>query len=831
MAKIITFYSYKGGTGRSMALANVAWLLASNGKRVLLVDWDLEAPGLHRYLAPFIADKELTGYESQGVIDFFTDFTVKAATPVREGESLARNWYQPHANIPKWSKKLHWPSGEDIRLGLAGTGGIDFVPAGRQDADYAKRVNSFDWAGFYERFNGGAFIDAVRDSMSPYDYALIDSRTGVSDTSGICTVHLPEILVVCFTLNYQSITGAAAVAASVRAQRPDIRIFPVPTRVDPSEAKLLYAMKTHARSVFSTFLSPDLDADKYWFEMEIPYFARYAYAEKLAPFEEQTGITSSTLPAMERLTGYITAGDVKKLSPLPEPHRAEALAQFERAPEVAKPIGDRSAPSVLTRTFYAFARSMRAVAPLNVPLLASSMLLIVLTGYGTFTKLRPSEDPQRAALALLKDAGSWLDQKPPDKARAALLIAEASARTPAESSLVPKLRAALGRLSPLRIGHVNHGGPVRVVRFSPQGDLVATASDDGTAQLFKTAGGAPISWRAQNSGWAIGFSPDGRYLASGANALSSIYDRKTLTTTFTLPGSGKIRDVLFSPNSRVLLAADSIGVLVQGVEPWKKLTSVHDGGRWIWSVAYSPDSVYFAASTISPVAHVWTYQRPDKPVETLSPKPVEDHRKTAGSVRMIVFAPGASPRRLATASDDGFARIWTLTYDVPQETDLAHDDIVYVVAFSPDGTQLASGSLDGTARLWSVADGKLQHTLRHGGDVRSLAFTPNGGKLITGSGDGTARIWNTTTGREENRISFAKEVNSVAVSPDGTYLATGSSDGTAASWRLIDSAQMSSLSPEQIHHFACLQATRNLSPEEWRQYFGHELYRVTCSIY
>ena len=58
--RIITFYSYKGGTGRTMALANVGWILASSGKRVLLVDWDLEAPGLHRYLSPFLLDGELT---------------------------------------------------------------------------------------------------------------------------------------------------------------------------------------------------------------------------------------------------------------------------------------------------------------------------------------------------------------------------------------------------------------------------------------------------------------------------------------------------------------------------------------------------------------------------------------------------------------------------------------------------------------------------------------------------------------------------------------------------------------------------------------------------
>jgi len=58
---VITFYSYKGGTGRSLALSNVAWILASAGKRVLVMDWDLEAPGLHRYFKPFLIDHELAG--------------------------------------------------------------------------------------------------------------------------------------------------------------------------------------------------------------------------------------------------------------------------------------------------------------------------------------------------------------------------------------------------------------------------------------------------------------------------------------------------------------------------------------------------------------------------------------------------------------------------------------------------------------------------------------------------------------------------------------------------------------------------------------------------
>lgn len=332
MSKTITFYSYKGGTGRSMALANLAWVMASNGKRVLVIDWDLEAPGLHRYFRPFLTDKELTGQESQGVIEMAMDFAVRAATPVTSGEGLGPDWYLEHADFSKWRKKLRWPSGGTVALGSNGRGGIDFVPAGRQDASYSDRVSLFSWHNFYEKLNGGAFLDAAKRNLSAYDYVLIDSRTGVSDTSGICTIHMPDTLVVCFTLNFQSIKGAVAVLDSVKKRRPEISAFPVPMRVDGNEEGLLRQMKNYASRVFTSFLDPGIDAGEYWYSMDVPYFPHYAYQEKLALFEERSSIATSILPATERLARYVTGGDVSGALPLPEDDRIESLAEFERVP-------------------------------------------------------------------------------------------------------------------------------------------------------------------------------------------------------------------------------------------------------------------------------------------------------------------------------------------------------------------------------------------------------------------------------------------------------------------------------------------------------------------
>lgn len=132
-----------------MALANVAWILASNGLRVLAIDWDLEAPGLHRYFQPFLRDKSLSS--SDGIIDFIVDFSSAAVSPPANSElALGGEWYHSYSNLLRYATSLAWD-------GFQKPGTIDFVPAGRQDAGYAIRVNSFNWQHFYEKLGGGLF--------------------------------------------------------------------------------------------------------------------------------------------------------------------------------------------------------------------------------------------------------------------------------------------------------------------------------------------------------------------------------------------------------------------------------------------------------------------------------------------------------------------------------------------------------------------------------------------------------------------------------------------------------------------------------------------------
>jgi cellulose biosynthesis protein BcsQ len=328
----VTFYSYKGGTGRTMALANVAWILASNGKRVLAVDWDVEAPGLHRYFHPFLLDKECTS--SPGVMDMVWDVSVSAMRS--QDSDTDPDWYRQYADVLRYCVSLRWTFPE--------SGTLDLLPAGQQGGSYAARVNSFSWKNFYERIGGGGFLDAVVQSMrKEYEYVLIDSRTGVSDTSGICTVQLPDTLVVCFTLNTQSIEGTAAVAESAIAQRAQrgeapLRILPVPMRLEDGEKNKLDAGLDYAYKRFSSFVQMSENEREFYFSrVSVPYKRFYAYEEVLAPFADRAQQPQALLPTAEGLTSYITDNEVTALRPIPEDERRRWLAEFERGSDRDEP--------------------------------------------------------------------------------------------------------------------------------------------------------------------------------------------------------------------------------------------------------------------------------------------------------------------------------------------------------------------------------------------------------------------------------------------------------------------------------------------------------------
>jgi cellulose biosynthesis protein BcsQ len=185
---VVTFYSFRGGVGRSLALANVAASLLHKGKRVLVVDFDLEAPG-HPTI-PFFGK----GNDGPGLVEFVSEFRKSHRAPeVTNYTALCR----------------HESKGGQLWL----------MPAGRQDDTYSARLADIDWQHLYAKEEGYLLFEDLKEqwrrTIKP-DYVLVDSRTGHTDVGGICTRQLADAVVALFLPNDQNLVGLKQVVDAIK---------------------------------------------------------------------------------------------------------------------------------------------------------------------------------------------------------------------------------------------------------------------------------------------------------------------------------------------------------------------------------------------------------------------------------------------------------------------------------------------------------------------------------------------------------------------------------------------------------------------------------------
>jgi MinD-like ATPase involved in chromosome partitioning or flagellar assembly len=308
--KIYTFYSYKGGTGRSMAVANFAhWLVRQSPPpqgRVLLMDWDLEAPGLHRYF-PDTADVA-ENVERPGIINYFWQIRERLESDPAVSALLAGD--ESGAAFGR-----EFPLDDYLVRDIAP--GVDLVKAGRLDADYARLVSAFDWVKFYDS-HAGVFPALRRWLASEYEYCLIDSRTGFNDISGVCTMLLPEKLVTVFTANRQNLSGVldlSARAVDYRRASEDFRplaVFPLPSRIENAENDLKQKWRKRYQEEFEATLQKIYQLDgcemtAYFNEVQLPHVSFYAYGEEVALVREEHSDTLSLSHAYENFFRKLTA--------------------------------------------------------------------------------------------------------------------------------------------------------------------------------------------------------------------------------------------------------------------------------------------------------------------------------------------------------------------------------------------------------------------------------------------------------------------------------------------------------------------------------------------
>ncbi len=202
--RILTFYSFKGGVGRTMLLANTAYRLANkHGLRVIAVDWDLEAPGLHRFFGLSAEDAA----KAPGVLDYFSAWR----------DALQRKDPEPPDVIP-WlipiTDEKHAPR----------FGSLSLLTAGTIDDRYDRRLAGLDWQEFYKSSAGSSAVETLRAQLvDEADVVLIDSRTGFTDAGGICTIQIPDGVVLVTAPNQQSLEGIDRVAHSIAQSSPEAR--------------------------------------------------------------------------------------------------------------------------------------------------------------------------------------------------------------------------------------------------------------------------------------------------------------------------------------------------------------------------------------------------------------------------------------------------------------------------------------------------------------------------------------------------------------------------------------------------------------------------------
>ena len=233
---------------------------------------------------------------------------------------------------------------------------------------------------------------------------------------------------------------------------------------------------------------------------------------------------------------------------------------------------------------------------------------------------------------------------------------------------------------------------------------------------------------------SVAYSPDGQTLASGSNDNTiKLWNVKTRKLLQTLTGhSSLVSSVAYSPDGQTLASgSDDNTIKLWNVNTGNLLQTLNGHSKWVYSVAYSPDGQTLASGSADNTIKLWNVNT-GNPLQTLN----------GHSSWVISVAYSPDGQTLASGSKDKTIKLWNVNTGKLLQTLKGHSNPVCSVAYSPDGQTLASGSDDNTIKLWNVKTGKLLQTLTgQSHSVRSVAYSPDGQTLASASGDKTIKIW------------------------------------------------------------------------------------------
>lgn len=832
---IITCYSYKGGVGRSMALANIAELLYRRGLSVLMIDFDLEAPGLEQYFYKKDSQPLKKALSQRGIIDLLLSYKELRSLPLpqnspKDEKEIAESKEEdstpvepppadeifPYAVEPldNFIWKIHPRSSRN-------PGELLLLPAGRrvreiaapdgqpsefkdEFAAYANNVRSFAWDDFYLNQDGEDFFNWFYEkAIKRAEVVLIDSRTGVAEMSGVCTYQLADVVMMFVAPNNQNVDGTSKIASSLvgredlirkRYKQRKLSVLLVPSRVDSNEKEKMDDLANRFREIASRLSSPDLTFETDTFtDLTIPYIAYYSFVEELAVSDSASTVAGNLKRAYENICRTLAQLDPAiNAKWLEEGETSSKINVAERQDRLAERAYSKLNEDEKALAYSLFTRLVRLALPEEGER-KDTPKDVKLADLSPEQKSLAEALEKEKLLVLAKDAAGqdtvglaedeliqnwhrfnqWID-----KDRDFLIW-----RQKMQGSLSDWEKAGRDKSLLLQnLGYVEEKNWLDSHRRE-----LNEAESEYIKASFEQARRRRLQRYTKAAGLISMVLIIGVLLYSylqwrSNNSTEKVRSRKLASDSEAL--------VTIQPELSMLLAVEALRLAptteadraLKNALQQSHLRTVMRIGAPVYRARYSRDGkriVTTSGDEGNSVAQIW------QPGDGNNWPNLFTLRGFKGRVTAAVFSP--DDRLIATSSYDGTAILWDAASGqvVGTRPEITNQSL-YDLDWSPDGTLVATANMaDNLVYVWDAKTQQVFKTLKgFSSDAMSVSFSPDGKYLAAGSRDKQVRIWNAKTWEEVRAplIEHVGEVWSVRFSQDSKFLVTAGADSTARVW-------------------------------------------------
>jgi len=322
-----------------------------------------------------------------------------------------------------------------------------------------------------------------------------------------------------------------------------------------------------------------------------------------------------------------------------------------------------------------------------------------------------------------------------------------------------------------------HNDAVRSVVFSPDGQTIATASEDNTVRLWNISGKEIKKFTLKNQIFRnVIFSSDSKKIAAiDSQNNATVWDIKGQKIA-SFAGQNEeqfMSSICFSPDGKVIVAPSQKNTVTLWHIDGRKIKTIDGHKNPVWAISCSPDGTRIVTADRSGTLIIWSADG----------QQIKTFQASEKSIFGVSFSPDS--KTIATAAGDTTVKLWNLDgKEIIAKEPRKHDNYAISVSFSPDGEAIASTSADNTIKLWSI-DGRQLKTLKgHKFSVFSASFSPDNKTIASASGDNTVKLWDIHNIEPKTLIEHRDSLWSVSASPDGKIIASAGDDNTVKLWNI-----------------------------------------------